>query len=35
MTYALPADIGIPVVSIAETSTPTAFIVHETQLASK
>ena len=35
MTYALPADIGIPVVSAAEMWTPTDFIVHETQLASK
>ena len=34
-TYALPADIGIPVVSAAEIWTPTDFIVHETQLASK
>jgi hypothetical protein len=34
-TYALPADIGIPVVSAAEMWTPTDFIVHETQLASK
>lgn len=35
VTYALPADIGIPVVSMAETWTPTDFIVHETELASK
>ena len=34
-TYALPADIGIPVVSAAEMWTPTDFIVHETQLASR
>lgn len=35
VTYALPADIGIPVISVAEVWTPTDFIVHETQLASK
>jgi hypothetical protein len=35
VTYALPADIGIPVVSAAEMWTPAGFIVHETQLASK
>ena len=35
VTYALPADIGIPVVSAAEMWTPTDFIVHETQLASR
>jgi len=35
VTHALPADIGIPVVSAAEMWTPTDFIVHETQLASR
>ncbi|MGH3266174.1 MAG: hypothetical protein ACRDNS_29745, partial [Trebonia sp.] len=33
LTYALPADMGIPVVSVAETWTPADFIVHETELA--
>lgn len=35
VTYALPANIGTPVVSVAEMWTPTDFIVHETELASK
>jgi hypothetical protein len=35
VTYALPADIGIPVVAEAGLMTPAGFIVHETALASK
>jgi hypothetical protein len=35
VTYALPAGLGIPVVSAAGMWTPSDFIVHETELASK
>jgi hypothetical protein len=35
VTFALPADVGIPVVSAAEMWTPSDFIVHMTELASK
>lgn len=35
VTYALPADIGTPVVAGAEVWSPTNFIVQETELASK
>jgi hypothetical protein len=34
-TYALPADIGTPVTAGAEMWTPTDFVVHMTQLASR
>jgi hypothetical protein len=34
-TYALPADIGTPVIAGAEMWTPTDFVVHMTQLASR
>jgi len=34
-TWALPADIGVPVVSVAELFGPTDFIVHITEFASK
>ena len=35
VTYALPADIGVPVVSIAGTFGPTDFILHATEFANK
>jgi hypothetical protein len=35
VTYALPADVGIPVTEGAEMWGPTDFIVHTTELASK